>query len=581
MGCYDKCLIFYNNGTMRRHLLFRPKSKQKSIFDHDVYLPAEKVQALEKTWAGPFRRQVLPMIDEEPFRSFYCPDNGRPNVAVAILTGLCILKELHNLTDQEVLGSLEFDLRWQYAFDINALEARICQKTLHNFRTLITTNKKAREIFTGTTDNIIKAAGLSTDKQRLDSTHIISNMANLSRLGLFVRTIEAFLRQFEKKHPNLYKKLPALYDKVYRKRSGYFADVKSSRAKRRLGKCGRHLFDLVDRFRGHQEVSWLKSYQLMARLLDEQCHISEGEPQKVILKKPEEIPADSLQNPSDPDATYGRKGKGYKASLTETCVEENPFQVITDVAVDCANASDQNDLEPTIERLEEAGHKPAELFADAGYGSGKNIVEAQGRGVELTAPITSGKSPDLNKIQLSDFEVASDCRQVLSCIKGHAPLECKSVGSRKAVVAIFSASHCSECEFLPICLVKRHKSGNYRLRYKRKDMATSRRRQEQETDDFKERYKIRSGIEATISEADRVTGLKRSWTRGKERVSTSVFMKALAINIKRFVQSELEKAQKALSYSASRIFANRFSLLLTTFFARRKEFGPLTITTAP
>jgi len=27
------------------------------------------------------------MIQEEPFRPFYCPDNGRPNVPVAILTG--------------------------------------------------------------------------------------------------------------------------------------------------------------------------------------------------------------------------------------------------------------------------------------------------------------------------------------------------------------------------------------------------------------------------------------------------------------------------------------------------------------
>jgi hypothetical protein len=36
------------------------------------------------------------------------------------------LKELYNLTDQEVLGSLEFDLRWQYAFDINVFEAHIC-----------------------------------------------------------------------------------------------------------------------------------------------------------------------------------------------------------------------------------------------------------------------------------------------------------------------------------------------------------------------------------------------------------------------------------------------------------------------
>jgi len=560
--------------------LFRPKSKQKSIFDHDVYLPSQKVEALEKTWAGPFRRRVLPLIDEEPFRPFYCPDNGRPNVPVAILVGASILKELHNLTDKEVLGSLEFDLRWQYAFEINALEAHICQKTLHNFRTLVTGNNKAREIFSGTTDKIIKAAGLSTDRQRLDSTHIVSNMANLSRLELFVRTIEGFLRQLEKKYPKLSKKLPALYDKVYGQRAGYFADVKSSRAKRRLAKCARHLFDLVDRFRGHQEIRRLKYYQLMARLLEEQCHIIEGDRQKVVLKSPEEIPADSLQSPTDPDATYGPKGKGYKATIAETCSEKNPFQVITDVAVAPAHASDQKQVEPTIERLDEAGRKPAELFADAGYGSGENIVAAQERQVELCAPITSGKAPDLKKIQLSDFGVTSDCRQVLSCLKDHAPLKCKECGGGKAVIAVFAAKHCSQCEFLPICPVKRQKGGNYRLRYKRKEMATSRRRREQESEDFKERYKIRSGIEATISEADRLTGLKRSWTRGKERLSMSVYMKALAINIKRFVQSELEKAKKALSYSSTRRYRTLLWLLFSLFFARREEFGPVTIKSA-
>ena len=48
--------------------MFRLKKTQKSIFDHDIYLPEHKVRALEKTWAGPFRHQILPFIDEEKFR---------------------------------------------------------------------------------------------------------------------------------------------------------------------------------------------------------------------------------------------------------------------------------------------------------------------------------------------------------------------------------------------------------------------------------------------------------------------------------------------------------------------------------
>jgi len=525
--------------------LFRPKRSQKTIFDPDVYLPPERISGLDRSWAGPFRRKVLPLIDEEPFRPFFHPDNGRPNVPVKTLIGVSVLKEMHTLTDMEVLGALEFDLRWQYALDIHGGESHVCQKTLHNFRTLVCSHDKAREIFTDMTEKMIEAASLSTHKQRLDSTQITSNMAHLSRLGLFTRTIEGFLRSLEKHDASLYQGLPKVYRKVYRERSGYFADVKSSKAKRRLAKCARHLFDLVDRFQGDPQVTKLEAYRLMVRLLEEQCEVEEAEAPQVALKNPKDIPGVSLQNPSDPDATYGHKGQGYKASLTETCSEENAFQVLTDVQVDGAHVSDQTDVPRVIDRLEEAGTKPEELFADAGYGRGENIVVCKDREVTLTAPNTVGKEPDTNKVQLSDFEVGEDDTQVLSCIQGHCPLSCTVSGDGKTVEVIFPKETCANCEFLPICPVKRIKGGKYRLRFKPEAMATSRRKQEQENKDFKERYKIRSGIEATVSEADRVTGLKRVWCRGLVRLRAAVTFKALAINIKRYIASELERAAKA------------------------------------
>ena len=46
--------------------------------------------------------------------------------------------------------------------------------------------------------------------------------------------------------------------------------------------------------------------------------------------------------------------------------------------------------------------------------SGANILEAQERGVDLVAPITSGSPPNLERMQLSDFEVTADGRQVLA-----------------------------------------------------------------------------------------------------------------------------------------------------------------------
>ena len=527
--------------------MFRRKRQQRSLFDHDVYLPDERVAALEKTWAGPFRHNILPLIDEDPFEPFYCPDNGRSNVPVAILIGLCILKEWRNLTDAELLGSLEWDIRYQFALDVNAKEADVCQKTLHNFRVLVTTNRMAEKVFADITGKIIREAGLSTAKQRLDSTHVVSNMANLSRLGLFVRTMEKFLTRLQKAHPETFSRLPAMYREVYLERAGYFADVKSSKAKRRLEKCARHLFDLVDRFRGDHDVEIMHDYRLMTRLLDEQCEITENAAEPVVLKKPADVSAESLQNPSDPDATYGHKGKGYKASLAETCGEKNTFQVITDVALENANQPDAKDVVPVLERLEAQDTKPEELFADAGYGSGENLLHAKERGVDLSAPMTSGSKPQENHVHIDDFVFDLDWTRVLACIKDHAPAKTGLTPNGKDVFAVFEESACGRCEFNPVCPIKRHKNGTFRLRVARKTVASASRRCEQETELFKKRYKIRSGIEATISEANRLTSFKRSWTRGRMRFAASICFKALAINVKRYVQNEAEKAQKAIN----------------------------------
>ena len=42
------------SGTLylKEALLFRPESKQKTIFDHEVYLPAKRGQALAPETAG-------------------------------------------------------------------------------------------------------------------------------------------------------------------------------------------------------------------------------------------------------------------------------------------------------------------------------------------------------------------------------------------------------------------------------------------------------------------------------------------------------------------------------------------------
>ena len=64
----------------------------------------------------------------------YCVDNGRPNRAVQTVLGVHLLKEMFNLTDDEALEQLEFNLLWHHALRLDIEETHLPQKTLHNFR---------------------------------------------------------------------------------------------------------------------------------------------------------------------------------------------------------------------------------------------------------------------------------------------------------------------------------------------------------------------------------------------------------------------------------------------------------------
>lgn len=179
---------------------FRPTNPQQDMFGPAGLLPPKKRAACEKSWAGPFREKALPILlrAEPEFAEFYDEWNGRPNRSAALVVGTLVLKEANDLTDEEALAALDFDLRWHYAFDLVPEESHICQKTLHNFRAKLLAGGKGAVVFRRLSDELIAALGVRVDRQRLDSTHILSNFARLNRLGLFCETIRVFLHALYK-----------------------------------------------------------------------------------------------------------------------------------------------------------------------------------------------------------------------------------------------------------------------------------------------------------------------------------------------------------------------------------------------
>lgn len=523
--------------------MFRPTSPQLGLFSVGNRLDETKRARLKQSWAHQFRNAVLHLIDEERFAKFFDKDNGRPNKSVRQVVGVLVLKDIFDLTDEQALEQLEWNTAWHYALDVLPEEAHACQKTLHNYRALLLEDGEGSGLFESMTAGLIAAAGLSTRRQRQDSTHILSNIRLLTRLGLFVQTITQFLERFRDMHPRLCGEVPAELRERYLDREGYFADARSSEAPRRLAQAAFDVYVLVQQFADHRTVAAMEAFDLLQRLYLDQCVPPTTEsPTQIVLQ---EMPSSSsLQSPADPDVTYGHKGKGYEAQLVETCGEDNPFEVVTGVSVNGANESDQQQVLPILDQVARTcGATPETLHADAGYASGENIIGAEERGTNLRAPIGS-KGPSEETANIGDFDFDETRTAVLSCPMGQAPVAHERPG-KLTILAIFSAEQCDACPLADKCPVQR-RGDRLAFPFRVADVAVAQRRQEQATPEFKEQHKIRSGIEATNSELKRCHGFGKLRVRGRPRVTLAVHLKVIALNVKRYVGHLAQAATAAL-----------------------------------
>ena len=87
-------------------------------------------------------------------------------------------------------------------------------------------------------------------------------------------------------------------------------------------------------------------------------------------------------------------------------------------------------------------------------------------------------------------------------------------------------------------------------------MRLSKRRAKEQTDEFKQRYRWRAGVEATMSEYNNRTGVKRLRVRGFKAVRFAAVLKAIGVNI--FRATAVRRAQERRSSQGSGYFPDLY-----------------------
>jgi hypothetical protein len=528
--------------------MYKRTSPQQKLFGVETQVSPSLRGRLESSWAHLFRCEVLPILfrKEDDYAMLY-GTTGRPNFSVARLLGLCLLQEWNDLSDREALDTFSFDVRWRYALDVNDDEDYLSRRSLVEFRRRLAAKdpemKLVRAVFDNIRDSAIDKLGLSVAQQRLDSTHVISNIRLRGRLALFSNTLRLFLKSLDEDH---FARVPTTIQEWYaREPEGWFG-LGPAEQKITLEELAQHLYELIVIF---EKDELGEPYQLLTRLFAEQCECSSEEPSSIQVKKKTE--GATLQSPYDPDASCGHKGPGYSLQVTETCNNDAKHEIITDYEVHGAARSDIGKALSVIERLGAAGCKPETLFADGGYPSVPSALKVQEPGIEFVTPVNRSRLPD-DVVGRDLFQFDSE-GFATECPGGHSPIDHRILANnttRRSLHAIFDGNTCRSCTMLDRCPVRapnhrtkgcqaRDTSGDFRLEITPEIRLRDHMYALQQTTAWNDRYKIRAGIEATNSELKRAHGIGKLRVRRIAKVCFAVACKVIACNIKRWAKAHM------------------------------------------
>ena len=524
--------------------------QQTQLFDpFDSVLTEKTRKRLLNGYHGVFRHIILELMPVNAVSEHFNATLGRPTKELYSMAGLLLIKEFRNWTKDEAIDAYCFDMATHYALNLEPVAHELAERTLDRYISYFENNDIAKTTMNDITVKLVDLLGLKIDKQRLDSTHIFSDMASFGRTRLMGVAIKRFLTQLIRHNKDDYH----LLDESFRSRyvssvHQLFADTKKDSQSLKLlrQQVAEDMHFVIKQFGDNPSHNNKDTYKALERIFYEQCEVHED---KVILKK--KTGGDVMQNPSDPDATYdGHKGPGYQVQLSETCNEENEVQLITSAIAETAAESDANAVEPILDDLQANDLLPDELLVDTAYAGDDNVQLAEEKGVELVGPVAGCPTQNDGQLTIDDFNIDERTEGIVCCPAGYKPKSSEYNNDTEKTKTVMPKSACEQCDFRKQCSVTKVRDG-YQLEHSAKERRLAGRRKEETTDVFRERYKVRGGIEGTNSGLKRKTGLGRLRVRGRPSVDHAIYMKIAGWNILR--ASLCAKIRKIVWARANRV----------------------------
>jgi transposase len=494
------------------------------------------------------RDEFSALYGDEAFGKFYS-NRGQPALPPWRLALVTVFQFLEQLSDRQAADAVRSRIDWKYALGLELTDPGFHFSVLTEFRARLVAGG-AEHLLLDTMLERFKARGLvkARGKQRTDSTHVLAAVHDLHLLELVAETLRAALDDLATVVPDWVRATaqPAWFERYGRRVEDYRLPKSQEKRAALALEIGADGFILLDALDAQDAPAVAREVAMVQTLRDVwRVHYAREDDGRPRWRTVAELPpvGERLQSPYDPEMHYSTKRQmewsGYKVHVTETC-DDDAAHLVTHVKTCPAMQQDMTSTAEIHDCLAAKDLLPAEHFVDSAYVDAGLLVESQrDHGVSLEGPVRGVANQYARAKGYEQHHFAIDWeREQATCPRGKTSVTWRA-GRADAdaprIQAIFSRTDCGACADRALCTPSKDARRSLYFHPRPEYEALTAARARMHDPAWKRRYRVRAGIEGTLSQGVRAFGMRRSRYVGLAKTGLQQVCTAAAMNIPRIV----------------------------------------------
>ena len=498
------------------------------------------------------RDKLGTLFADRDFADLY-PEQGQPGYPPWRLALVTLMQFREGLSDRQAAEAVRARIDWKYLLGLELSDPGFDFSVLSEFRDRLLVGGAAERLLERVLEasrelGLLKARG----RQRTDSTHVLAALRVLNRLELVAETLRAALNATAAAAPEWLRGLapPAWYERYGRR----IEDTRLPRSApqreaygHQVGEDGFRLLEALQASGAPKGLAELPAIQALRKVWARHFERGTEAPTGSGGARLRQIPGrgrdeDRIESPYELDARFraksGMSWTGYMVHLTESC-DANAPRLMVHVDTTPANIHEAMRTGAIHDALAAKGLPPSQHLVDAGYVSAEQLVGARERhGIDLVGPTrkdVSWQHRTEGAFGIEAFVVDWESQQV-RCPEGQLSVSWDDYPDKargRFIKVRFSPTDCQACPSKARCTraTTRGRQLSLHTRETHEALAAARARQADEAE--RPLYRLRAGIEGTLSQSVRAFGLRQARYRGLAKVHLHNVATAVALNLDR------------------------------------------------